>query len=130
MLIIRGHCSAARFVLMFVLAVGCHRELPPPLTDRACEAICESVRCFTPEFSDGDLSLCRDNCENKYEESSRQGSECQVAFQEGMDCVSDLNCDQFMDWYSATDNDPCPSVKTSVLNSCQGIFLEPEVMSP
>jgi hypothetical protein len=109
---------------------GCHRELPPSPTDEACEATCTSLSCFTPGVDDAVLDQCQSNCKKKIDESSRQGSDCNAAFEDGLECLSDLSCEQFMDWYSSSEADPCPSARTDVANSCQGLYLEPEILPP
>ena len=110
--------------------VGCGPDLPPSNTVESCKNICASITCYQPETTDETLSQCRIGCEEKYEESARQNASCEMAFAEGMECVSDLSCEQFMDWYSSGDPDPCPTARMNVADSCVGIFLEPEILPP
>jgi hypothetical protein len=116
--------------MMLYQVGGCHRELPPSFADETCEATCASLLCFMPDLGDDALNQCESDCKKKIEESTRQGSSCESAFGDGLECLSDLSCDQFMDWYSSSENDPCPSARADVENACQGLYLEPEILPP
>lgn len=121
---------AASFVSAMFVALGCGRELPPPPSEETCAVFCESLACYMPDVSDESLSKCRARCVDKFEESARQGPDCEVAFEEAMDCIEPLTCEPFKAWYEATADDPCPSARAGVEDACQGLFLEPEILPP
>lgn len=124
------HSHAATFVSAMVITFGCGRELPPPPSEETCEVFCESLACYMPDVSDESLGKCRARCVDKFEESAKQGSDCEAAFEDAMDCIAPLTCEPFKAWYEATADDPCPSARAGVEDACHALFLEPNVLPP
>lgn len=127
-----GWVGMSFFVALEAIALvsGCRRGLPPSSAEEDCEATCAALLCYTPDLGDEVLDQCQRDCKTKLEESTRQGPSCRAAFEDGLACLAHLSCEEFMDWYTSSADDPCPSVRMEVESVCQGLYLEPEILPP